>query len=91
MRKLLILIATLVSANAMADSYQQGNIRDDGSYIPLNQKSDRNNSNYQSDNYKSGLRDFEPRRTPVDNSYRLDKGMDSLGQSSDKIFNNRYR
>jgi hypothetical protein len=84
MRKLLIVIAvSLVSANAMADSYQQGNIRDDGSFIPLNQKSDRNNTKVESNDYKSGLRDYEPRRTPVDNSYRLDKSF----KSTDDRFN----
>lgn len=84
MRKLLIVIAvSLVSANAMADSYKQGNIRDDGSYIPLNQKSDSANSSYKSNEYKSGLRDFEPRRAPVDSSYRLDKSF----KSTDDRFN----
>ena len=80
MRKLIVLIIALVSANAMADTYVKGYIRDDGTYVEPHFRSDRNDSKYDNRSYgsnKSGLSDYEPRRTPVDNSYRLDKPFES--------------
>lgn len=79
MKHIIFLTLIASSANALADTYVRGYIRDDGTYVQPHFRSDRNDSKYdnRSYSYESGLKNFEPRRTPVDNSYRLDKSFES--------------
>ena len=85
MKHIIFLTLIALSANVLADTYVRGYIRDDGTYVEPHFRSDRNDSKYDNRNYsqESGLKNFEPRRTPVDNSYRLDKSF----KSTDDRFN----
>jgi hypothetical protein len=89
MKYAIFLILTAVSLNAMADTYINGYIRDDGTYVEPHFRSDRNDSKYdnRSNSYESGLKDYKPRRAPVDNSYRLDKPFDTKDHSRNNRLN----
>jgi hypothetical protein len=84
MKKFILVFALIISAPVFADTYVRGYIKDDGTYVSPHYRSDRNNSQYDnySNNYKSGLGDYDPKRPQVDNSYRLDKPFETKQNSN---------